>query len=66
MRKSVLKNLVAEFRPELPVIYNVNFGHASPINIIPYGVECELDCDNKKIVIVEKMLEDNLCCEKGK
>lgn len=64
--KLVLKRVVVQFRPKLPIIYNVNFGHASPINIIPYGVECELDCDNKKIVIVEKMLEDNFCCEKGK
>lgn len=40
-------------RPDLPIIYNVNFGHAEPIGIIPIGVKCELDCDNKKITLLE-------------
>ncbi|MDO5556301.1 MAG: LD-carboxypeptidase [Clostridia bacterium] len=40
-------------RPDLPIIYNVNFGHSEPIGIIPYGVLCELDCDNKKITLLE-------------
>ena len=40
---------------DLPIIYNVNFGHAYPIGIIPFGLRCELDCDNKKIVILEKI-----------
>ena len=57
--KSVLKDVVGKIRPDLPIIYNVNFGHSSPINILPYGVMCELDCDKKQITIVEKMLEDN-------
>ena len=35
---------------DLPIIYNVNFGHAYPIGIIPIGLECELDCDNKTMV----------------
>ena len=39
---------------DLPIICNVNFGHAYPIGIIPIGIECELDCDNKKITILEK------------
>ena len=39
--------------PNLPIIYNVNFGHAMPINIIPYGVMCELDCNNKTITLLE-------------
>lgn len=42
---------------DLPIIYNVNFGHAYPIGIIPIGLECELDCYNKKITILEKMTE---------
>lgn len=40
-------------KPNLPIIYNVNFGHAEPIGIIPVGVRCELDCDNKKITLLE-------------
>lgn len=38
---------------DLPIIYNVNFGHSEPIGIIPYGIDCELDCINKKITLLE-------------
>ncbi len=41
-------------RSDLPIIYNVDFGHARPNGIIPYGIKCELDCDNKKITLLEK------------
>lgn len=37
----------------LPIIYNVNFGHAEPIGVMPLGVKCELDCDNKTITLLE-------------
>ncbi|MDE6059312.1 MAG: LD-carboxypeptidase [Clostridia bacterium] len=39
--------------PELPIMFNVNFGHAEPIGIIPYGVKCRLDADNKKLILLE-------------
>lgn len=42
---------------DLPIIYNVNFGHAYPIGIIPIGLECKLDLNNKKITILEKITE---------
>lgn len=38
---------------DLPIIYNVNFGHAMPIGIIPYGVQTELDCDEGTITLLE-------------
>ena len=56
--KEVLKKTLGKIRPDLPILYNVNFGHASPITIIPYGIECELDCINKKLTLTEKCLED--------
>lgn len=37
----------------LPVFYNVNFGHASPIGILPYGIQTELNCKEKKITFLE-------------
>ena len=37
----------------LPIIYNVNFGHAKPIGIIPYGIQVELNCENKTITFLE-------------
>lgn len=53
--KEVLKSVIGKEakRPNLPIIYNVNFGHNEPIGIIPYGVDCELDCNNKKITLLE-------------
>jgi len=45
--------LLEEHLDGLPVIYNVNIGHAKPIGILPYGIETELDCDNKRIRFLE-------------
>lgn len=39
--------------PELPILYNVNFGHAEPIGIIPCGVKCRLDADRKTLTLLE-------------
>lgn len=41
-------------RPNLPIMYNVNFGHAEPIGIIPFGIKCQIDCNNKTITLLEK------------
>jgi muramoyltetrapeptide carboxypeptidase LdcA involved in peptidoglycan recycling len=56
--KEVYRKILKEFkREDMPVLYNVNFGHSSPIGIIPYGIECELDVDNKKITLLESIVE---------
>ncbi|MCF0222585.1 MAG: LD-carboxypeptidase [Fibrobacter sp.] len=34
---------------DLPIVYNMNFGHAAPLSILPYGVSCKIDCGNKKV-----------------
>lgn len=39
--------------PELPILFNVNFGHAEPIGVIPYGVKCRLDADRKTLTLLE-------------
>ena len=39
--------------PELPVLFNVNFGHAEPIGVLPYGVRCRLDAEKKTITLLE-------------
>ncbi|WP_294149068.1 S66 peptidase family protein [uncultured Clostridium sp.] len=53
--KKVIKEVIEneENLPELPIFYNVNFGHAKPIAIIPYGIEAELNCENKTIRFLE-------------
>lgn len=53
--KEVYKTVVGgeAGHPELPILYNVNFGHAEPIGIIPYGVRCRLDADRKTLTLLE-------------
>ncbi len=38
---------------DLPIMYNMNFGHTAPMMIIPYGTLAEIDCNNKKFYILE-------------
>ncbi|MBU3217335.1 LD-carboxypeptidase [Clostridium estertheticum] len=40
---------------DLPIIYNVNFGHAQPRCIIPYGIEVEVDLEIKVITLKESI-----------
>lgn len=40
-------------RPDLPIFCNVNFGHAEPIGVLPYGVELEMHLDDKKLFLNE-------------
>jgi len=41
----------------LPIMYNLNFGHAYPRNVIPYGILTEIDFDNLTVTLIENMLE---------
>lgn len=43
--------------PYLPIIYNVNVGHAYPIGIFPLGLTYEIDCDSKKITLIESSVK---------
>lgn len=55
--KEVYRKILKEFnREDMPVLYNANFGHSCPIGIIPYGIECELDVENKKITLLEAVV----------
>lgn len=45
--------VLEEKREDLPIFYNVNFGHAKPIGIIPYGIRAELNCEDKSITFLE-------------
>lgn len=51
--KSILKALAEYGRKDMPVITNMDFGHTDPIMVIPYGVNAEIDCDNKTFTITE-------------
>ena len=45
------KRLLVEVigRPQLPVVFNVNTGHAQPRCIIPFGVEAHVDAEEQRI-----------------
>ena len=56
--KEVYKKVMKEFHKEdLPIMYNINIGHAYPIGIIPLGVDFKIDYTNKKINILESATE---------
>lgn len=38
---------------DLPVLYGLNFGHSSPICILPYGAMAEINCDSTTFSILE-------------
>ena len=54
--KSVLKEVVDN--PELPVLYNVNFGHAYPRCILPYGLKMEYNHSERKIIFKENIFSE--------
>ena len=56
--KEVYKKVMKEFHKEdLPIMYNINIGHAYPIGIIPLGIDFKIDYTNKKINILESATE---------
>lgn len=38
---------------ELPIVYNMTFGHNEPMCCLPYGALAEIDCESKAFSIVE-------------
>ncbi|MCL2409171.1 MAG: LD-carboxypeptidase [Oscillospiraceae bacterium] len=52
---AVIKNVVGnEYGlTNLPVLYGLNFGHISPICVLPYGATAEIDCEAKSFAILE-------------
>lgn len=54
--KEVIKKIFSDL--DTPVLYNVNFGHAVPRCILPYGAKTIIDYDKKTITIAEQILEE--------
>lgn len=53
--KNVFITVVSEEfkRKELPILYNVNFGHSAPMCILPYGTKVRIDLEKKEITLLE-------------
>ena len=43
---------------DLPIITQMDFGHTSPIFVLPYGVLAEIDVDSKRFSILENAVVD--------
>lgn len=55
----VIKEVCRIFnRADLPIISNGHFGHAWLWNVMPLGVEIEVDLDNKKLKLIENSVEE--------
>jgi muramoyltetrapeptide carboxypeptidase LdcA involved in peptidoglycan recycling len=56
--KEVYRTVLNEFNCQsLPVIYNVNIGHAVPTGMLPLGIKCEINLDQKTIRLLESATE---------
>lgn len=52
--KSVIYKVLKEFqREDLPILYNMNFGHTEPKFCLPYGALAQIDCEKQTFSIME-------------
>ncbi|NEU04273.1 S66 family peptidase [Clostridium senegalense] len=53
-KKVILKVINEELKlKDLPIMYNMNFGHTAPIITIPYGAIGEIDCNKVEFSILD-------------
>jgi muramoyltetrapeptide carboxypeptidase LdcA involved in peptidoglycan recycling len=43
---------------DLPIVSRMDFGHTSPMFVLPYGVQAEIDVANKRFSILENAVTD--------
>jgi muramoyltetrapeptide carboxypeptidase LdcA involved in peptidoglycan recycling len=56
--KEEIQKVMKEYDLEdLPILYNLNFGHTEPKFILPYGTIAEIDCNNGICSILESGVE---------
>lgn len=52
--KPIIRQALAEVgRSDMPVLYNLSFGHNEPKCVIPYGAMAEIDCGKVALSILE-------------
>ncbi|MDF2943858.1 MAG: peptidase LD-carboxypeptidase [Herbinix sp.] len=57
--KETIMKVLAEFgRDDMPVLYNMSFGHTEPKFCLPYGALAEINCDNITFSILESGVSD--------
>ncbi|TFJ92414.1 S66 family peptidase [Lentibacillus salicampi] len=56
--KTAIQTVMKEYQLEdLPILYNLNFGHTEPKMTLPYGAMAEVDCDHSAFSILESGVE---------
>jgi muramoyltetrapeptide carboxypeptidase LdcA involved in peptidoglycan recycling len=56
--KQVIQTVMKEFQLEdLPILYNLNFGHTEPKFILPYGAMAEINCEQRTFSIIDSGVE---------
>ncbi|WP_026909210.1 S66 family peptidase [Paucisalibacillus globulus] len=56
-KKEILTVLTEYQLTDLPVLYNMNFGHTEPKFILPYRRMAEINCDKKTFAIIDHGVE---------
>ncbi|UDW01425.1 LD-carboxypeptidase [Bacillus cereus] len=56
-KQEILQVMKEHNLEDLPILYNLNFGHTEPKFILPYGAMAEIDCENGSFSILESGVE---------
>ena len=56
--KSIIKKVISIEcnKKDLPILYNVNFGHSAPMCILPFGSLVTIDLEKKQIILEDHPL----------
>lgn len=57
--KQAIKKIVVDELglTDLPIVYNMSFGHNQPMTCLPYGALAEIDCEKEQFSILESGVE---------
>lgn len=58
-KSEILKVLKEEALTNLPVFYNMAFGHSSPMVTLPYGAKAKLNCKDVTFTILESGVKES-------
>ena len=56
-KESILRIMKELDLNELPILYNMNFGHTEPKFVLPYGAIAEINCDDVTFSILDSGVE---------
>lgn len=56
-KESILRIMKELNLNELPILYNMNFGHTEPKFVLPYGAMAEINCDHVTFSILDSGVE---------